>query len=120
MKNPHKIETSLWALLLPKAVLKIAREAIAYYVQQHRTPRLSRRWSAQEKRGVFVTLTEGGECAAARYQESDRPLYELVPDRAIAAAFDDPPFHLCAATSWIKSKSRCPCIDQCLSHRLSG
>lgn len=75
-------------------LLRLARQAIAHYlkhatlpVPQSSTPAL------QEKRGVFVTLTRDGELRGCiGMHETDQPLYKLVPDRAVAAAFSDPRF----------------------------
>ncbi len=94
MKDPHKIEYQPLGAAAQKQLIKMAREAIAHYLQHHRIPKTSPTLEVlKEKRGVFVTLTEGGELRGCiGYHESDRPLYELVPDRAIAAAFDDPRF----------------------------
>ncbi len=94
MKNPQKIEYQPLDAAAQKQLIKMAREAIAYYLQHRRIPRTEPTLEAlKEKRGVFVTLTEDGELRGCiGYHESDRPLYELVPDRAIAAAFEDPRF----------------------------
>ncbi|NLP12003.1 AmmeMemoRadiSam system protein B [bacterium] len=94
MKNPHKIEYPPLDAAAQKQLIKMAREAIAYYLQHRSIPKTEPSLEVlKEKRGVFVTLTEGGTLRGCiGYHESDRPLYELVPDRAIAAAFEDPRF----------------------------
>ncbi len=77
-----------------RKLLKMARESIKYYLKEKRPMAFSEddEW-LQEKRGVFVTLTRKGQLRGCiGYHESDRPLSELVPDRAIAAAFSDPRF----------------------------
>ncbi|MBN2356769.1 AmmeMemoRadiSam system protein B [candidate division KSB1 bacterium] len=77
-----------------KELLRMARKSIEHYLKTR--TRLSFQPTHEvmkEKRGVFVTITEGGMLRGCiGYHESDRPLYELVPDRAIAAAFEDPRF----------------------------
>ena len=94
MENPNKIEYSPLNVAAQKELLRMAREAIAYYLQHHQPPTFSPTLEVlKEKRGVFVTLTKDGDLRGCiGYHESDRPLYELVPDRAIAAAFEDPRF----------------------------
>ncbi len=77
-----------------RELLKMARESIKYYMKEKKNITYSStdEW-LKEKRGVFVTLTKNGQLRGCiGYHESDRPLYELVPDRAIAAAFSDPRF----------------------------
>lgn len=77
-----------------RELLKMARESIKYYLTEKKKIAYSPtdEW-LKEKRGVFVTLTKKGLLRGCiGYHEADRPLYELVPDRAIAAAFSDPRF----------------------------
>ncbi len=75
-------------------LLEIARKSISEYM---RTGKLSSfkpgTDEMKEKRGVFVTLTIDGILRGCIGQhESDRPLIELVPHMAVAAAFGDPRF----------------------------
>jgi len=81
-------------LPVQKELLRMAREAIKGYLDSGSIPTFKPIFPVMnEKRGVFVTLTEGGMLRGCiGYHESDRPLYELVPDRAVAAAFEDPRF----------------------------
>jgi AmmeMemoRadiSam system protein B/AmmeMemoRadiSam system protein A len=75
-------------------LMGMAKESIKYYLKNGKacdfhsdTPAL------QEKRGVFVTITKAGALRGCiGMHEADIPLYKLVPDRAIAAAFEDPRF----------------------------
>lgn len=75
-------------------LLRLARQSIEHYlkhgtalVPQSSTPAL------QEKRGLFVTLTRGGELRGCiGMHETELPLYQLVADRSVAAAFADPRF----------------------------
>ncbi|MGQ9854733.1 MAG: AmmeMemoRadiSam system protein A, partial [Candidatus Oleimicrobiaceae bacterium] len=47
----------------------------------------------KERRGVFVTITKHGELRGCiGHHESDVPLYKLVPQMAVASAFQDPRF----------------------------
>ncbi|MBN1542498.1 AmmeMemoRadiSam system protein B [candidate division KSB1 bacterium] len=77
-----------------RELLRIARQAIAAYLQEGKTPQFSSALPMlQEKRGVFVTLERNGQlhgCIGSH--ESDRPLVQMVADRAVSAAFFDPRF----------------------------
>lgn len=77
-----------------KEIIKIARAAIEGYFEGKRvlypekySPLLA------EKRGVFVTLTRDGRLRGCiGHHLGDKPLYQLVPEMACAAAFSDPRF----------------------------
>ena len=75
-------------------LLKMARQAIAEYLRSGRIPRFTPKYNAlEESRGVFVTITKDGVLRGCiGYHGFDRPLYDLVPDRAVQAAFNDPRF----------------------------
>ncbi len=81
-------------LEVQKELLRMARQSIEHYLKTRKRLTFQPKYEVlKEKRGVFVTITEGGMLRGCiGYHESDRPLYELVPDRAIAAAFEDPRF----------------------------
>jgi hypothetical protein len=77
-----------------RLLLKWARESIRHYIKTGEPlagdPVTE---TLKQTRGVFVTLTQNGRlrgCIGSH--QSDRPLYELVPNRACAAAFQDPRF----------------------------
>ena len=74
--------------------LRLARETIETYVRTGRTPEYEPELSVlNEKRGVFVTITKHGALRGCiGYHGHDIPLYELIPDRAIAAAVKDTRF----------------------------
>lgn len=94
MENPNKIEYQPLDTAAQNELLTMARQAISQFLQTGRIPTFTPTLDVlKEKRGVFVTLTEGGDLRGCiGYHEADRPLYELVPDRAVAAAFEDPRF----------------------------
>jgi AmmeMemoRadiSam system protein B/AmmeMemoRadiSam system protein A len=75
-------------------LLKMARQAITEYLQTGRIPRFKPKYKTlEESRGVFVTITKDGTLRGCiGYHGFDRPLYDLVPDRAVQAAFNDPRF----------------------------
>ena len=83
---------------LPRAaqieLLHMARESIKHYLKNKTIPSFQSKLDIlQEKRGVFVTITINGALRGCiGMHEADRPLLEVVPDRAIAAAFEDPRF----------------------------
>lgn len=106
MENPNKIEFQPLDAEAQKVLLTMAREAISQYVQSRRIPTFAPSLDVlKEKRGVFVTLTEGDELRGCiGYHEADRPLYELVPDRAVAAAFEDTRFMPLAAEELARIK----------------
>jgi len=90
----ERIEFQPLDVNVQRELLRMARQAIKEYLNSGKIPRFQPTCATmKEKRGVFVTLTENGELRGCiGYHENDRPLYELVPDRAVAAAFDDPRF----------------------------
>jgi MEMO1 family protein len=94
MDNSNQVRFKPLNSVAQKELLTMAREAIKYYLEHHSIPVYTPTLDVlKEKRGVFVTLTEDAELRGCiGYHESDRPLYELVPDRAIAAAFQDTRF----------------------------
>jgi len=75
-------------------LLRMARSAITCHITDRSLPSFEARYPLmREKRGVFVTLTKNGRLRGCiGHHESDRPLFELVPDMALAAAFGDPRF----------------------------
>ncbi len=77
-----------------RLLLKWARESIRHYMKTGEP--LSGEpvtETLKQTRGVFVTLTRKGRLRGCiGNHQSDRPLYELVPDQACAAAFQDPRF----------------------------
>jgi AmmeMemoRadiSam system protein B/AmmeMemoRadiSam system protein A len=92
--NSNKIEFSPLGVKTQKRLLRMAREAIEYYLETGERKKYQPTYEVMnEKRGVFVTITKAGRLRGCiGYHENDRPLYELVPDRALAAAFGDPRF----------------------------
>lgn len=94
IENPNKIEFSPLEVKVQKELLRMAREAIEYYLKTGEKKQFTPKFEVmKEKRGVFVTINKRGRLRGCiGYHENDRPLYELVPDRAIAAAFGDPRF----------------------------
>ncbi len=75
-------------------LLRMARESIKHYLKHGVVPEFrSDIPILQEKRGVFVTITKNGSLRGCiGMHEADKPLYQAVPDRAVAAAFEDPRF----------------------------
>ncbi len=77
-----------------KFLLQSARKAIEQYLKNKTIAQfepISDR--LKQKRGVFVTLNKNGRlrgCIGAH--QAVEPVYKLVPDRAVAAAFQDPRF----------------------------
>lgn len=75
-----------------KALLAIARDAVKTSLagKSYKPPESEQ---LDIKRGVFVTLTIDGELRGCiGTVRTQQPLYESVPEMAIAAAFDDPRF----------------------------
>lgn len=74
--------------------IKMAHTSIEYYLQHGTIPKFKAKNDVQnEKRGVFVTLTKDGYLRGCiGHHESNVPLYQLVPEMAVAAAFEDPRF----------------------------
>jgi len=89
-----KIEYNEIDLSTQKEFLKMARKSIEYYIKNKALPVFEPlNEHMQEKRGVFVTLTISGMLRGCiGHHESDIPLYQLVPQMAVAAAFGDPRF----------------------------
>jgi MEMO1 family protein len=93
-KNLHKKEYPTIRVAAQKELLIKARTAIDLYLesQQIKTT-VPNNNVLNEKRGVFVTLTHNGQLRGCiGHHESDKPLNELVPQMAIAAAVSDPRF----------------------------
>ena len=76
-------------------LLRMARESIERYVTTGEIPSFEPTWDVlKEKRGVFVTLREHGQLRGCiGHHESDVPLYQLVPQMAVAAACRDRRFY---------------------------
>ena len=77
-----------------KVLIQSARSAIEHYMK-HQTIFTSEATNdvQQENRGVFVTITKDGRLRGCiGYHESNVPLHQLVPQMAVAAAFNDPRF----------------------------
>lgn len=76
-------------------MLEIARRAIEEYLASGKTyePRVDE-LDLQIDRGVFVTLKIGGHLRGCigRIKASGEPLWQVVRDMAVAAAFEDPRF----------------------------
>ncbi len=81
-------------LNVQKEFLRMARSSIEQYLQNRKLPQFEPTCDEmKEKRGVFVTITENGMLRGCiGHHESDQPLYKLVPQMALAAAFQDPRF----------------------------
>ncbi|MCU0237407.1 MAG: AmmeMemoRadiSam system protein A [Acidobacteria bacterium] len=77
-----------------KALLALARETIRGRLAPGRHPAPAVPGAAcAEKRGVFVTLHRDGELRGCiGYPLPMKPLWEAVPEMALAAAFEDPRF----------------------------
>lgn len=77
-----------------RELLRIARLSIEQYMKNSRIPEFKPMYDVlKERRGVFVTLNEGGQLRGCiGHHESNVPLYKLVPQMAVAAAFEDPRF----------------------------
>jgi MEMO1 family protein len=81
-------------LKVQKELLKMARQAIEHYLATGEQKQFKSVFpSMDDKRGVFVTITEGGDLRGCiGHHEADQPLYVMVPQMAVAAAFSDPRF----------------------------
>jgi len=77
-----------------KELLKMARKAIESFLLTGTEKRFEAVFpSMNDKRGVFVTITESGDLRGCiGHHEADQPLYITVPQMAVAAAFSDPRF----------------------------
>jgi MEMO1 family protein len=74
-------------------LLRLAREAVENYVKNSTPPKSEDNKQLNQHSGVFVTLTENGNFRGCiGLMESDQPLYQTVPQMAVAAAVDDPRF----------------------------
>jgi len=79
-----------------KALLKLARETLGWYVVnggKGKRPEIQLTDTLKEKRGAFVTLTEGGRLRGCiGYVEAIKPLWETVMENTVNAAVEDPRF----------------------------
>ncbi len=78
-----------------KIVLDIARKSIKGYLIESEIPEFDYQEypHLSEKRGVFVTIYKNGMLKGCiGRHESDKPLYELVPEIAVLSAFKDSRF----------------------------
>lgn len=77
-----------------KGLLDMARAALERYAREEKIPKFKPTSKVlEERRGVFVTLTEQGRLRGCiGHHEGDTPLYKLVPEMAVAAGFQDPRF----------------------------
>ncbi len=93
-KAEDHVEYEPLPLDVQKEFLRMARSSIEQYLLKRKLPRFKPTCDAmKEKRGVFVTITENGMLRGCiGHHESDEPLYRLVPQMALAAAFQDPRF----------------------------
>jgi len=76
-------------------ILDIARKSIRTYIAKEKVPAFNYNQypHLKEKRGVFVTIYKNGNLRGCiGRHESDKPLYELVPEIAVASAFYDKRF----------------------------
>ncbi len=93
-KTMNKQQFSPLPLNAQIELLRMAKESIKHYLKHSVVPDFhSDIPILQEKRGIFVTITKNGALRGCiGMHESDKPLYQAVPDRAVAAAFKDPRF----------------------------
>jgi len=79
-----------------KTLLTIARDTINSYLSKNKYPdkgKYSLTSNLEAKRGVFVTLTKGGNLRGCiGYIEGIKPVYEAVMENAVNAALEDPRF----------------------------
>jgi hypothetical protein len=78
-----------------KYLLKIARDSIVSYLKTRSVPEFEPiSTKLEQPQGVFVTLRKGDELRGCigRIEETEVPLYKLVPEIAVAAAFEDTRF----------------------------
>lgn len=75
-------------------LLHIAKISVETFLKERKIPEFQiNSEKLKEKRGVFVTLKKSGELRGCiGYTAGDRPLYQLVSQMALAAAFEDPRF----------------------------
>lgn len=91
---PDRVEYDPLDLDVQKELLKMARSSIAYYLQNKKVEKFEPKYNVlNEKRGVFVTINKNGYLRGCiGHHESDKAIYLLVPEMAVAAAFGDPRF----------------------------
>jgi len=77
-----------------KTLLKIARETLESYLVKGKLPKFKAGSpNLNESRGAFVTLTEHGQLRGCiGHMVGDEPLYQMISERAIDAAINDPRF----------------------------
>lgn len=77
-----------------KELLKIARQTLEDYLKNNKTPEIEvTSPNLTRHQGAFVTLKKNGELRGCiGHIESDKPLYKVVSEMAIAAATQDPRF----------------------------
>jgi AmmeMemoRadiSam system protein B/AmmeMemoRadiSam system protein A len=77
-----------------RELLKMARQVLERYVQKGEiSPPADKDKKLAEKRGVFVTLTKGGNLRGCiGYIKSVQPLYKAVAEMTVSAASRDPRF----------------------------
>ncbi len=75
-------------------LLSIAKNSIESFIREGKIPEFKiKSPKLKEKRGVFVTLRKKGDLRGCiGCTKGDRPLYQLVSQMALAAAFNDPRF----------------------------
>ena len=91
---PGRAEFSPLGKEVQEELLRMARQSIAHYLAHGTIPEFAPTQEVmKERRGVFVTITKHGELRGCiGHHESDVPLYKLVPQMAVASAFQDPRF----------------------------
>ncbi len=91
---PGRVEYSPLSEEVQRELLRMARQAIVHYLEHGTIPEFAPTHQVlNEQRGVFVTITKRGELRGCiGHHESDVPLYKLVPQMAVASAFQDPRF----------------------------
>ncbi|MCR4439683.1 MAG: AmmeMemoRadiSam system protein B [bacterium] len=91
---PGRVEFSPLSAEVQQELLRMARQSIAHYLEHGTIPEFTPPHEVmKERRGVFVTITKRGELRGCiGHHESDVPLYKLVPQMAVASAFQDPRF----------------------------
>ncbi|MBC7187114.1 MAG: AmmeMemoRadiSam system protein B [Calditrichaeota bacterium] len=91
---PGRVEFAPLSEEVQQELLRMARQSIAHYLEHGTIPEFSPTHEVmKERRGVFVTITKRGELRGCiGHHESDVPLYKLVPQMAVASAFQDPRF----------------------------
>jgi len=74
-------------------LLKFSRKVLENFFQKKETTELPKNKSLLEKAGAFVTLTINGKLRGCIGSFSiDKPLWEVVKEMTLAAAFSDPRF----------------------------